>query len=250
MEEQAMKSQRKPSSTAEAPTQSEIVPELEQAISLRATPLKPSEMHYQTILNAIPIPAFVVDEDVAILDLNRSATHFCGQDREAVYRLRGGDVLRCLHANDVPEGCGRGPLCKNCVIRNSVRKCLETQAVSRKVMNLQILHEQATKEIQVLITASPMLSGGENLALVMVEDITDRQKPVYNISPATPLNNIPKVEREIHWHSRSRPLREFPEDTQVRLRQLDFNRTITLCVGDEALYIKRVGLDKFLWCEA
>jgi hypothetical protein len=245
-----MKSRNNVRSTIEAPTQSEVVPKLEQVVGLRATPLKPSDMHYQTILNAIPIPAFVVDEDVAIFDLNRSATQFCGQDRDAAYLRRGGDILRCLNANDVPEGCGRGPFCRNCVIRNSVRKCLEAQTVSRKVMHLQIVSEQTAKEIPVLITASPMLSGGVKLALVMVEDITDRQNPVYNISPETPLNGLPMVEQEIDWQSRPRTLREFPEDTQNRLRQLDFDRIITLCVGDKALYIKRIGLDKFLCCEA
>jgi hypothetical protein len=234
----------------EAPATSESVPKLDEAISHRATPVKPNGMHYQTILNAIPIAAFVVDEDVTILDLNLSATDFCGQDRDAAYRRRGGDVLRCLHAQDVPDGCGRGPLCKNCVIRNSVRKCVQTRAVSRKVMHLQIVHGQTAKEIQVLVTVCPMLSGGEKLALVMVEDITDQQHPVYNISPATPLKSIPKVGQEIKWQSRTRALREFPSDTQIRLRQLDFNRIITLCVADEALYIKRVGLDKFLCCEA
>jgi len=245
-----MNSRRNERSETEAPATSETVPKPEQAISHPATPVKPDDMHYQAILNAIPIPAFVVDEDVTILDLNFSATDFCGQDRDAAYRRRGGDVLRCLHASDAPDGCGRGPLCKNCIIRTSVRKCLQEQVVSRKVMHLQIVHEQTAKEIQVLVTASPMLSGSEKLALVMIEDITEQQYPVYNVSPATPLKSIPKVGQEIKWQSRARALREFPEDTQIRLRQLDFNRIITLCVADEALYIKRVGLDKFLCCEA
>jgi len=237
-------------SKAEAAATGDLVHKPEQAINLPATPAEPNDMHYQTVLNAIPVPAFVVDEEVTIIDLNLSATDFCGHDRDAAFRRRGGDVLRCLHANDAPDGCGSGPLCKNCVIRNSVRKCVRAQAVSRKVMHLQVVREQTTKEIQVLITASPMSSEGEKLALVMIEDVTDQQHPFYNVSPATPLKNIPKVGQEIKWQSRPRTLREFPADTQIRLRQLDFNRIITLCVADEALYIKRVGLDKFLCCEA
>lgn len=245
-----MKSRHNESPENKAPAPSEVVPKLEPAISHPAKPVRPNDMHYQTILNAIPIPAFVVDEDVTIFDVNLSATEFCGQDRDAAYRRRGGDVLRCLHANDAPDGCGRGPLCKNCVIRNSVRKCVQEQAVTRKVMHLQIIRGETAKEIQVLVTASSMLSGSEKLALVMIEDITEQQYPVYNVSPATPLKNMPKVGQEIRWQARTRALREFPEDTQIRLRQLDFNRIITLCVADEALYIKRVGLDKFLCCEA
>jgi len=208
------------------------------------------DMHYRTILNAIPIPTFVVGDDVQIFDLNDAAAHFCGQNRDAVYGRRGGDVLHCLHSTDVPEGCGRAPFCKECVIRNSVTKCLEGQTISRKVMKFQVAHEKKRKDLQVLITASPMPDGDEKLALVMVEDITDRQKPVYNISPTTPLRSSPVHRQEIDWQPRPRTLKEFPADIQTRLRQLDFNRTITVCVGDEAMYVRRIGLNQFLWCDA
>jgi hypothetical protein len=52
------------------------------------------------------------------------------------------------------------------------------------------------------------------------------------------------------WHPRPRKLSEFTSDTQVRLRQLDFNRTITVYVDNKTLQVRRTGLDKFLWCEA
>jgi hypothetical protein len=83
----------------------------------------------------------------------------------------------------------------------------------------------------------------------MIEDITDRQKPLYNVSPITPLTSK-QMARWIEWQPRSRKLNEFPTDAQVRLRQLDFNRTITVCADDKALYVKRTGFNTFLWCEA
>jgi hypothetical protein len=54
----------------------------------------------------------------------------------------------------------------------------------------------------------------------------------------------------INWNPRPRALKEFPTDTQVRLRQLDFNRTITIYFGSKELYVRRTALDKFQWCEA
>jgi hypothetical protein len=56
-------------------------------------------------------------------------------------------------------------------------------------------------------------------------------------------------QHQIDWHPSPRPLGQFPEEAQVRLRQLDFNRTITVYVGDQTLYVRRIGLNKFLWCE-
>lgn len=134
---------------------------------------KPNNQFDRTIFNAIPIPAFVVDGDVRILDMNSAAAQLCGQDREAVYRRRGGEVLHCLNSTEVPEGCGRGALCENCVIRNSVTACLKGQTVSRQRINLQFAPELAAKDVQALITASPIPDSDEKLALLFVEDITE-----------------------------------------------------------------------------
>jgi hypothetical protein len=57
------------------------------------------------------------------------------------------------------------------------------------------------------------------------------------------------LQHQIDWHPSPRPLGQFPEESQVRLRQLDFNRTITVYVADQSLYVRRIGLNKFLWCE-
>lgn len=135
--------------------------------------MRPSNPCDRAIFNAIPIPAFVVDDDVRIIEMNDAAAEFCGQSHEEVYRRRGGEVLRCLHSTDVPEGCGRGARCEECVIRNSVAECLEGQTVSRRIMHLQLAPELAERELQILITASPMPDSAGKLALLMVEDITE-----------------------------------------------------------------------------
>jgi hypothetical protein len=51
------------------------------------------------------------------------------------------------------------------------------------------------------------------------------------------------------WQPRSRKLCEFTADTQNRLRQLDFNRTLTVHAGTQLLRVRRTGLNQFLWCE-
>ena len=43
-------------------------------------------------------------------------------------------------------------------------------------------------------------------------------------------------QQQIDWQSRPRSLREFPEDTQVRLRLLEFNRSIAVCAQGAMLY--------------
>jgi len=133
----------------------------------------PTQQLDRTIFNAIPIPAFVVNGDVQILDLNDAAMQFCGQALDIVYKRRGGDVLGCLHATDVSEGCGRGPDCRGCIIRKSVALCLEGRTVSHQMVNLQLSHGLEVKELQALVTASPLPHGNEKLALLIVDYIPE-----------------------------------------------------------------------------
>jgi hypothetical protein len=60
--------------------------------------------------------------------------------------------------------------------------------------------------------------------------------------------------QENNWQPRPRKLMDFTADAQVRLRQLDFNRTIVVydIVYDEnkTLNVKWTGLNQFWWCES
>jgi PAS domain-containing protein len=134
---------------------------------------KPDEFYYQIILDAIPLMIFVVDNDVRIRDLNHAAATVFGLDKATILNRRGGEVLHCLHAHDVPEGCGRAPFCQNCVIRNSVTKCLAGQAVTRRRTKAELLLGGVRKEIELLITASPMPISSEPMALLIIEDINE-----------------------------------------------------------------------------
>ena len=51
--------------------------------------------------------------------------------------------------------------------------------------------------------------------------------------------------QEDNWQPRPRKLSEFTADAQVRLRQLDFNRTITIYIEKKVLNVRRTGLDQF-----
>ena len=129
------------------------------------------EFGYMEILNAIPMPIFLVDEDVRIIDLNRTAIEMFGITRDLVYLKRGGEVLHCLHADDVDEGCGRGPSCRNCVIRSLVGNSLKGIDTTRRRMKFERRVNGKVEEGELLISVHPLPSHA-SLALVMLDDIT------------------------------------------------------------------------------
>lgn len=132
-----------------------------------------SDPRYRALLNAIPLWAFVVDDDMRVRDLNDAAAAVFASDKAVVMDRQGGEVLRCLHWQDSPAGCGRGPFCPSCVIRNSVNDCLSGQHVSRRRARVTLVSAGLKKEYELLVSANPMPGGAEPLALLIIEDVTE-----------------------------------------------------------------------------
>ena len=92
------------------------------------------EPSIRQLLDAIPAFVFLTDDDLAILEYNSAAGNLAGGRRRRILRHRGGEVLHCVHAHDVPEGCGRGRFCKNCLLRRAVNQAVAgTRSVRRRV---------------------------------------------------------------------------------------------------------------------
>ncbi|MCX8012052.1 MAG: PAS domain-containing protein [Desulfobacterota bacterium] len=131
-------------------------------------------MNYQLITEIFPLPILIVDEDVRTHYLNPAAEKIFRTDNIKVLNQRCGEVFHCLHAFDVPEGCGRGPFCKTCIIRNSVKRSISGKMVTRKRVKVELVKGERKKASEWLITTSPFPdSGNKPLVLLIIEDITE-----------------------------------------------------------------------------
>lgn len=128
---------------------------------------------FKKVFDALPSLIFIVDEDVRIQEYNQAAAELLAGNREVVLSRRGGEVLDCLHANDVAEGCGRGPYCKNCVIRTSVTEAARGNRVVRRRTRIEISRKEKEVELYALITASPFWFKEQPLVLLVIEDISE-----------------------------------------------------------------------------
>ena len=127
----------------------------------------------EIILDTIPAPIFVVDEDVQILGCNQAVFQMLAQEPELVIRRRAGEVLHCLHATEVPEGCGRSGFCGDCLIRNSVREAVQGRQVVRKRARVELLAGGTVMEAYLLVTTGPLVYRGQTLVLLILEDISE-----------------------------------------------------------------------------
>lgn len=134
------------------------------------------QLQYAHLLNAIPVPIFIVDDDVRILDSNVAAERAFGLSKAVIRSRRGGEVLGCLRSHEVPGGCGKAPACKSCVIRTSVSKCLGAVTTTQRRMKFEILTDGNKAELELLISANPLPEAGKNAVLLIIEDITEMSK--------------------------------------------------------------------------
>lgn len=126
----------------------------------------------RSVFDALPSLIFVVDEDVKIQEYNAAAAEFLSGKRAAIIKHRGGEVLHCLHSNDVTEGCGRAPLCKSCVIRNSVTEAFYGSRILRRRTKIDIIRDGHKTELYALITCSPFRFRDRPHVLLVIEDIS------------------------------------------------------------------------------
>lgn len=129
------------------------------------------------VLDGYPAPTLIVDDDVRAEYVNRAGRRALGLESppelERALLTRGGHLLHCVHAAEVPEGCGRAPACRNCVIRSSVGKALSTDAVHRARAFLQLEAAGGVAEVHVLVSAAPVRARGRRLVVLTMEDVTD-----------------------------------------------------------------------------
>jgi PAS domain-containing protein len=130
-----------------------------------------NQTFYRTILDTLPVPIFIVDNDVRIHDLNLAASQLFSVNKREIFKMRGGDALHCLNAYSTAEGCGRSQFCESCVIRNAVTGGLSGEGTSRKRMKFQIASGDRRTEMDLLITATKL--PGTSLVLLVMEDVSE-----------------------------------------------------------------------------
>ena len=97
---------------------------LEKELAEYTREVEASELRIRTVLNALPQPVFVLNEDMRIVEFNHAAGIMFDSASEQVVRRRGGDIMHCINSKDNVGGCGQSPGCQSCVVHKSVRSVL------------------------------------------------------------------------------------------------------------------------------
>jgi PAS domain-containing protein len=128
---------------------------------------------HRVLFDAMPMPVFVMDENIRILEYNEAAARLLGSDKPALLNRHTGEVLRCLHAAETPEGCGHSPACRNCVIRESVRAAVKGRRVTRQWTEMTLTLKGQPAKVSVRVSCQPFTYGKITLFLLILEGLND-----------------------------------------------------------------------------
>ncbi len=126
---------------------------------------------HRVLFDAMPMPVFLVDKDVNVLEYNKAAVRLLGAERPATKHRRGGDVLHCLHATETVHGCGHMPACVNCQLRESVRTAAGGETVTRQWAEMELLQEGRPTRVSLRVSCQPFTYRKSSFILLVLEGL-------------------------------------------------------------------------------
>lgn len=150
---------------AERKTPEQVRKDLVQVLSNPLT----SELLY--LLSGVVL---ILNEDRQILTSNQSFLDLIGVDSpQTVLGLRPGEALECIHAHDMPGGCGTGQACASCGAALAIVTSMCQDQPVERLCALSIKKKEKTRDLFLRVRATPFQIDEETkIVLVCMQDIT------------------------------------------------------------------------------
>ncbi|KAA0895288.1 sensor histidine kinase [Oryzomonas rubra] len=129
-----------------------------------------------TLIQAMPGYAMLVNEQRQIVALNRNVLKLIGTADDAVLiGKRLGEALNCVHAGDFPGGCGTGDYCSVCGV---VLALLNSQESGGPIVRecLVTLRGDQTLALDMQATTTPLQIHDQKFTVVVLQDIGSEKR--------------------------------------------------------------------------
>ena len=135
------------------------------------------EEELQAIFAGAPICIFLTDGQARLLKANQTLSNYFEQATDEMVDHPCGLAFHCVHADDDPAGCGFGPFCAVCGVRNTIEDTYTTGKPHLQTeAKLTYRRGEQTHERVVRLSTSVLQLSGEKRVLVCMEDITEQKE--------------------------------------------------------------------------
>ncbi len=122
------------------------------------------------IIDSLPIAISVIRKDREVLLVNQAMAMFLKRDKSVLVGKAAGNAMSCVHHDDVPEGCGFGLDCENCILKSTINKTF-SQNMPHPMVEVGMAFKGVGKK-HLRISTLPIRLNNEPVVLFSMEDIT------------------------------------------------------------------------------
>ena len=130
-----------------------------------------------TLLKSVGGLLAILNEQRQIVGINDGFTRLLGiSNAEAVFGLRPGEAVHCIHAWDQPGGCGTSRHCATCGAVVAVTSCLGRNEPIERTCALVVREGGTDKNLYFAVRAYPVMLEGHQFVMVFLRDISIDQR--------------------------------------------------------------------------
>jgi hypothetical protein len=119
----------------------------------------------------------ILNEHRQILAINDTLLKMLGiEDPERVLGLRPGEAINCIHANDMPAGCGTSKFCASCGAAIAIVSSIDSDKPQERTCLAQVKRDGKIADLYLRVTASPIEYRGQRFIMLFLQDISIMQK--------------------------------------------------------------------------
>jgi hypothetical protein len=119
----------------------------------------------------------VLNEHRQIVALNESFLKLMGiEDPAMVLGLRPGEYVHCIHAGEMPDGCGTSPYCATCGAVISIMAALVTELPQEGTCSLTVEKDNKDVDLFFQVRCCPIRTQDRKFLLMFLHDISIQQQ--------------------------------------------------------------------------
>ena len=131
--------------------------------------------HFREVLDSCPYVTIVLNQQRRIVFFNRALASLAGPVEEStLFGKKFGDALQCDHALD-GEGCGSSEACQTCGAFLAVTDGLKGLPAIKEARLIRKVSGK-TDSLDVQVSVTPIVAGGERFAACYVRDISHEKR--------------------------------------------------------------------------
>ncbi|WP_191966125.1 sensor histidine kinase [Oryzomonas japonica] len=118
----------------------------------------------------------VLNDKRQVIALNDSFIKLMGiEDTAQVFGLRPGEVVNCIHACEMPGGCGTSEYCSTCGAVVSIVTAMETRQPQERTCALTVERDNQNVDLYFSVRSCPLVVDDSLYVLLFLQDISMQQ---------------------------------------------------------------------------